>query len=299
MRVLVLRGGALGDLILTLPILTALRRDFPQHSLELLGIKPQLNLAEGKPADAVHDLGSLALIPLFARSKEFSADWRRRLSETDVAITYLADPDNIVTEQLRRGGITTVIQGRYRFEQPGLHAVDCLAEPLSTLGISLADRVPRLERSRKPNPELTLALHVGSGSPRKNWPLEKWAECLTHVQVGRIYLVIGEADREVSRRFLQLMPSARIRCLELVPLPELAVELGRCHSFIGHDSGVTHMAAAIGLPTIALFGPTDPSIWRPLGDHVTVVRSPTGRMEDLAVHQVLEALEPWSGCDRY
>jgi ADP-heptose:LPS heptosyltransferase len=54
-------------------------------------------------------------------------------------------------------------------------------------------------------------------------------------------------------------------------LPELASLMEGCRFFIGNDSGITHMAAALGVPTVALFGPTDPKVWAPRGEHVTVV----------------------------
>jgi ADP-heptose:LPS heptosyltransferase len=60
-----------------------------------------------------------------------------------------------------------------------------------------------------------------------------------------------------------------LQCLEL---PLLAAILSQCHLFIGNDSGITHLAAALGVPTIALFGPTDPYVWGPRGKKVFIAR---------------------------
>ena len=57
-----------------------------------------------------------------------------------------------------------------------------------------------------------------------------------------------------------------------LPLPELACRLAACRLFLGHDSGVSHLAAAVGTPCVLLFGPTDPAMWTPPGEHVQTVR---------------------------
>ncbi len=59
-------------------------------------------------------------------------------------------------------------------------------------------------------------------------------------------------------------------------LPELGAVLGRCRAFLGHDSGISHLAAAVGVPTLVLWGPTVQKVWRPVGDHVRVVDHPLG-----------------------
>src|SRR5258708_36801563 len=73
---------------------------------------------------------------------------------------------------------------------------------------------------------------------------------------------------------------------------DLVAELSQATLFVGHDSGVTPLAAATGIRTIALFGPTDPVIWAPNGDHVTVIQSPDRTMTGLSVETVLENLPP-------
>ncbi len=291
MRILVLRGGALGDFILTLPVLAALRRAFPAARIEVLGTMPQAKLAPADVADSVHDLNCQDLLGLFIRGADFSAKWTERLRKTDLAISYLADPEDVVVSQLQRARVGQVVRGPYRFDSR-MHAVDQLAAPLSGLGIPLGDRFPRLPRVQSDDFQPTLALHPGSGSPRKNWPLERWMECLIEIERDwpRILLITGEADLPISRemRAFRLPPHA-IR-LELPTLGELVAALSSCQLFLGHDSGVTHLAAALGLPTIALFGPTDPSIWAPLGTRVIVLQSATGEMEGLSVEQVLAAI---------
>ena len=72
---------------------------------------------------------------------------------------------------------------------------------------------------------------------------------------------------------------------------DLAQELAAADLFIGHDTGVTHLAAALTVPTIALFGPTDPMIWSPLGENVSMVASKDGLMASIAVERVWDVVE--------
>jgi heptosyltransferase-3 len=113
-----------------------------------------------------------------------------------------------------------------------------------------------------------IAIHPGSGSPRKNWPLERWRELcawLTQEQKRELLIVTGEA--EPPNLLGEFGHPARN-----LPLGALATQLRDCRLFIGHDSGVSHLAAAQGVRCALLFGPTDPAIWAPPGDHVTILR---------------------------
>jgi heptosyltransferase-3 len=71
-------------------------------------------------------------------------------------------------------------------------------------------------------------------------------------------------------------------------LPDLCQALNECTVFVGHDTGVTHLAAAVGTPTVVMFGPTNSSVWAPLGKHVTVIRSPDGLMESIRLAEAVE-----------
>ena len=124
-----------------------------------------------------------------------------------------------------------------------------------------------------------MALHPGSGSERKNWPEAKWAELLRHLtdSTDIDFLVVGgEAEGERLQRLAALLPPARSQVAQSLPLAELAHRLAGCRAFIGHDSGISHLAAAVGLPCLVLWGETVEDIWRPSGERVLVLRHPDG-----------------------
>ena len=95
-----------------------------------------------------------------------------------------------------------------------------------------------------------LALLPGSGSEEKNWPEEKWAQLIAHLARAaslRFLIVGGEAEGNQLERLAAPLPPERCRIARSLPLPELGVLLQRCAGFIGHDSGISHLAAAVGL----------------------------------------------------
>jgi ADP-heptose:LPS heptosyltransferase len=177
----------------------------------------------------------------------------------------------------------------------GPHAVEQLAAPLAALDASLVCPFPRVEfrKAKVKSHAVDLALHLGSGSSRKNWPWERWCDLVKRLQaeglVRQIALIAGEADEMPTRAFLSGWHGGKVDVWDRLPLPELTMRLAGCGVFFGHDSGISHLAAATGIPVLALFGPTDPRVWAPRGQRVRVVVSPAGRMQALDANDVLEA----------
>jgi heptosyltransferase-2 len=92
----------------------------------------------------------------------------------------------------------------------------------------------------------------------------------------RVLLVGGEAEGERLQRLASLVPIERLRVARHLPLTELAERLASCSAFLGHDSGITHLAAAVGLRGVALWGETNPEIWRPRSEQFELLRGPDG-----------------------
>jgi ADP-heptose:LPS heptosyltransferase len=105
--------------------------------------------------------------------------------------------------------------------------------------------------------------------------VEKFLDLIARITVHlgfKIILLIGPAEREYLGSGLELMRSSNPVWAENLSLIHVASLLERCQCYIGADSGITHLAAAVGIPTIALFGPTDPRIWGPRGEKVAILR---------------------------
>ena len=280
-RILVIRGGAIGDFILTLPAIAALRERFPGVHLEILGYPhiAQLALAGGL-VDRLQPIEAQALAGFFALGGTLSEDWRDYFSEFDLIVSYLFDPDEIFQDNIARCSPAQFIAGPHRAgEADGVHATQVYLKPLERLAIFDADAVPHLALNLEPATLDQLALHPGSGSERKNWPEPRWSELLALlVERTALHLLVvgGEAEGDRLERLVALLPEERVTLARSRPLVELAGLLQRCSGFVGHDSGITHLAAAVGLPSLVLLGDTIEKVWRPQGDSVRILRAAGG-----------------------
>ncbi len=280
-KILVIRGGAIGDFILTLPVLTALRAKFPETQLEVLGYPhiAQLALAGGL-ADAVQYIEGRALAGFFARGGALDLDLCGYFAGFHIIVSYLYDPDEIFTTNVRRTSTAQFITGPHRPDEArGVHATESLLQPLERLAIFSADPVPRLSLAAPISASPRLALHPGSGSEKKNWPEARWAALLARLIQDtntHILLVGGEAEGGRLERLARSAPPHRLEIARGLPLTELAGRLRGCRGFVGHDSGITHLAAALGLPVVVLWGPTVEPVWRPLGKNIALLKRAGG-----------------------
>ncbi len=290
-KILVIRGGAIGDFILTLPVLAALRAQFPQARLEVLGYRHIAELAvAGGLADEARHIEARGFAGFFARRGELLAELEEYFASFAVIVSYLYDPDSFFANNVARCSKAQFIVGPHRPDDlGGVHATEVFLKPLERLAIFDADPMPQLPlASRLMAGSGEFALHPGSGSERKNWPESQWAELMRKVIEGsnaKLLLVGGEAEGDRLERLARGLPSDRIELAQCLPLPELARRLTRSSAFIGHDSGITHLAAALGLPGLVLWGDTARAVWSPRSERMKILESPDG-LAGLAVETV-------------
>ncbi len=293
-KILVIRGGAIGDFILTLPALRALRRQFPESHLEVLGYPHVAQLAlVGGLVDEVRSIEARALAGFFAQGGHLDDKLAEYFRSFALIISYLYDPDRIFQTNVAQCSKAQFIAGPHRPDENGnLHATEVFLKPLERLAVFEADAVPRLELVGPTDfahpPGRWLAVHPGSGSERKNWPEENWRQLLAYL-VGstdfNFLLVGGEAEGGCLQRLSAGLPVARFRLAQNLPLSELAHRLRQCAAFAGHDSGITHLAAALGLPGFVLWGESAEAVWRPKSEHLVLLRDPRG-LAGLSVERV-------------
>ncbi len=299
-RILVLRGGAIGDFLLTLPVLQTLRSQFPAARLTLFGYPHVARLAlDGGLVDELESLDKAEMARFFSWKPAFTAAQTERIQSFHLILSFLHDPDGIVRTNMQAAGARQYVYGSPMVDQG--HAIDHLLKPLEQLAIFAAGAVPALavpEHVRCAGtawladlglPPAAVALHPGSGSPGKNWPLDRFLELADWLdRQGRpAFFILGDAEHEQAAglaRAASTRPVVRGRDLAAV-----AGVLAAAGAYVGNDSGITHLAAALGRPSVALFGPTDPDRWGPRGSHVRIVRAPDGRMDQLAADPVQAA----------
>jgi heptosyltransferase III len=268
---LVVRAGALGDVLLGLPALRTLRRRFPRADTTFVAPLPQGRTALWEPiVDRVVGFDEPSLAQLIAGT---AAQWPPALPLPDLAVVWLRDHARLA-ETLRRLGVghavgyaplDAIAQRR--------HIADWLCASLKALGVGAPPEPDRLVAPVRgtAGESASAVIHPGSGSSRKNWP--GWAEALARLRPERVSVLAGPADEHVVRTLLNRWPSGidppAVRAG--LSLDDLAGVLAGATLYLGNDSGVTHLAAALATPTVAVFGPTDPRIWRPVGPRVEAV----------------------------
>jgi ADP-heptose:LPS heptosyltransferase len=135
-----------------------------------------------------------------------------------------------------------------------------------------------------------IALHPGSGGEAKNWALSRFADLaglLSQDLSARVSVIIGPAEREREALIRAAFAPVRPTFLVGLPLDALAEQLLQHALYVGNDSGVSHLAGLLGVPSLVAFGPTEPARWRPVGPFVTTIRrQPRG---DLSVEEMRQA----------
>lgn len=299
-RILVIRGGAIGDFILTLPAIRLLRENFPDVNLEILGYEHIIELARGRfYANATRSIEYAAMAGFFIPNSKLAPELVEYFASFQQVISYLFDPDSFFENNLRRAGVKNYLPAYARIDD-SQHAAQQLARPLERLALFLDDAAARVHPSAEDRQDARqflgesapplIALHPGSGSARKNWPVEYWVSLaqwlVEFLPPSRLLLVGGEADDVPVSAVQAALPREKVSLAQNLPLPRLAALFERCRLFIGHDSGISHLAAAAGAPCVLLFGPTDPAVWAPANPGVKVITSPGGDLARLTLAEV-------------
>jgi heptosyltransferase-3 len=273
-RRLAIRPGAIGDCILALAALEHLRADYleiwvPGPSAPLVRFRAQVRSIAATGLDLVG-------IP----DREPPAGLLEYLAGFDEIVSWYgtANPDF----RAAVAGLPFRFLAAQPDERAGIHAADFLLAQAGGAGPA----VPRIDCPRTPG-EFAV-IHPFSGSARKNWPLERYRE-LAGQLVARVPVAWCTGSED------ELAGAVRFD-----DLYELGCWLAGARLYVGNDSGITHLAAAVGTPVVALFGPSDPAIWAPRGPRVRVVATarPGEPIERIALSEVLEAATAvlGSGC---
>jgi heptosyltransferase III len=326
--ILMIRAGALGDCLLMLPTLQALRTHFPQARIDVMGYPQRWEWVLGRGlVDTVHTIERPGMHLLFCEGLEAPEPLKSFLGAYDVILSYRPDPAGVFERSLGALGARLVLS-QPPFPPPPppkIHAADFALQLVARLGVPVPPTASGLcltdaELSLTqpfftayhvdPLKHLIVVVHPGSGSAAKRWPVENFVtliETLDSQPGVRTVIVTGYAETDVLARLRSLSHAATPLVAENWPLIPTAALIAHATVFVGHDSGLTHLAAALRRPTVAIFGPTDPDIWKPRGEHVTVVpmvrahegcdeQDPTRKTCQTGnsdFWQVLEAVQHW------
>jgi heptosyltransferase III len=247
MKRLVIRPGAIGDLILSLPALESLRTGYTEVWVSGANV-PLIRFADRVRSIVATGLNLLGVSDTPARLID-------ELHSFDSIVSWYGANRPEFCELTESLGLP--ITFHKALPPPGgiEHAADFyLRQVGSSPGAvpHIPCDVPR---------ERFAVIHPFSGSPRKNWPLDKFRGLARGLErTMPVQWCAGREDPPLEGAVL------------IDDLYDLAYWLARASLYIGNDSGITHLAAAVGTPVLALFGPTDPTVWGPRNAHVSIAR---------------------------
>ena len=308
-KILVIDFGQLGDVVLSLPALAAVRARFPRAHIKVAVGKPGVPVVElSGYANEVAGVDRVALrdgpAPLSLwRIARFVREVRRErfdfvidlhsLSETNM-LGYLSGARQRLFA--RRPGRSLDFLSNFRphppVEDTTKHAIDRYLDVLQPLGVGEVARVPRLRarpederaveellrKERAGSDAPLVGLFPGAGHPSRRWPVERFAELARRLENNdglRAALFAGPEEKQLVREARQQFPRSTI-LLDKLTIPQLAAALARLAVFVSNDTGPMHIAAAVGTPVVILLmhHPTF-RCYIPPGDRHRVVHAPT------------------------
>lgn len=287
--ILVWHQGALGDVLLAGPALQAVAGHYPGVRMTLVGGPESLGLLRATlPVAAVWNSQRAIWLELFQEGGDISSALQSLLAGFDLALVFAPQERPEFLDRLQRGGIPAVVWLPSFPMQARVPIRELQAERLQAVGLQTPLQPFRLAVPEADGQEarawlqieggsgtLRVALAPGSGHPRKNWPLDLYvhlAQCLTEQYRAQVWWVLGPAEAGLQVELQKRLPHQDLGLLTELSLSQLAARLLEFHLFVGNDSGVTHLSAALGGPAVvAIFGPSDPLIWGPPGERVAIV----------------------------
>lgn len=294
MKILAIQFRYLGDAALMTPALRALKRAFPDSALHVLVAREIVPVLQHLPG-----LERVWGLPRRRGSARLKESWpiilALRRERFDRSVDFGGNDRGAILSLLcaaaqRLGRLSQhgFLGRRFCYSQTvksveGQHESRANLHLLSAWGIAAPER-PELEIQADPSldaaaeqllPGSAILCHLGTSQPKKEWPTSHWAELCRRASAAGLELVVcsgvGHREQALLAEFRRQMPAAAV----LPALPDLATFLAvlkRARLFITGDTGPLHLAAGLGVPTIALFGPSSPERWAPLGERHHVLQ---------------------------
>ena len=292
MRILIIRPAALGDTLMLAP---ALSRSREWGEVIVAGRKPGIDFLRPLVSGCL-DFEGPGWHPLFMDGAEPGSSLPLR--EVDEVVAFLKDPQGIVRRNLKtffQGASIDVLPG-YPAENEEVHVALHLARAMAKSGLPVDAETVLKEATNRPlllpehRPRLRILFHPGSGGAQKNHPPDFWMNLVRIFREKTLgvkempVVLLGPAEETLLPLFSGEKEVEILLSPDVARLSLLLQEASLC---VGHDSGITHLAAMLGAPTIALFKHSSVALWRPLGPSVKVIEASASSPE--LVEETLKA----------
>jgi ADP-heptose:LPS heptosyltransferase len=289
-HILIIHQGALGDLIVSLPCFYAIRAAFPEAVIEVMGYPRYLSLVDKRfYADAVCSVDRADMASLYSEHGVLNPDLVAYFKKFEKIFYFGRNARKTVLQKIAELHSPELFHIKTFPENADKHVIDFQLEQLPSLAYNTAGATPRIflldedrreaqiflmQRAGHAGNRPLIAIHPGSGSAKKNWPVRHYAalvHSLYSITQGIFILIEGPADEQPVAQFKKELGDVSAVMLQTPALPVLAAIIKQCALYMGNDGGITHLAAAAGIPVVAIFGPSDSRIWGPRGEKVSII----------------------------
>jgi ADP-heptose:LPS heptosyltransferase len=296
-NILLFHQGALGDFVVTWPLALGLARAFAQSRVFYVTASQKGALAEkALRVESVDAEGGWH--QLFSQEPQLPERAAKLLAGAQQIISFTSGPDDLWARNIRKlapeallitlstippdeftGHITQYLLGQLKSTPVVEAAMSQMLQSIAVRGLG----------NTRPTGGPVL-LHPGAGSQKKCWPADQFLELANRIKSsGRaVQVLLGEVELERWPREQIEVFGAAAQLLTPPTLADLMNAISGASAFIGNDSGPGHLAGILGVPTVCIFGPRDPTRWRPLGPRVTAM---TGEWDQMTVESVFSAAE--------
>jgi heptosyltransferase III len=273
-RILVVALRRLGDVLLTTPLIRSLRREWPDARIDALVFADTAEILAGNP-----DLNGIVEVPARPNARaslKLAAQlWKRytlaistQSGDRPTLFAWIAGQQHLgPVDPGLRGELRRRLLDRSVSPAQGVHRVEEVLRLADALGIA---RVPEVVCPRDDNPqdapdEPFAVIHAAPMFRYKQWTHAGWRELASALAERGLRVLATGGPAEAERIYLdEIWAAAPVQRLDSrLTWREIAGILKRAKVYIGPDTSVTHLAAASGCPTVALFGPTNPRLWGP------------------------------------
>lgn len=302
-RALIIQPGAIGDSILTLPLAAFLKESLKLGVVDVLGHTEYVGILPGRTCiNRISSIDSIDLHRLFVESTSFNLEDRDPLIHAfaDYAwiLTFMGEPDSDFEQNLiftancthSTEVITLSLKPPEDFSghlidyyiqqfvnQSGLSEKNPIlpfeSDLIKVTDTDILKGVELLKETGLNPDKKPIVIHPGSGALKKCWHLENFlAVALELISRGNeVLFLLGPAEQEKFSDTTINKITSVAKCLKDLSFQHVLRLLSCTKEFIGNDSGITHLAAMLGIRTIAVFGPTNPNVYRPIGSNVKVL----------------------------
>jgi heptosyltransferase III len=307
-RILVIALRRLGDVLLTTPLIASLRRAWPDAIIDALVFADTAGILEGNP-----DINTIVRMPAqrtLAQSLALAARlWRRydlaistQSGDRPTFFAFVAGRSRVaLVDQTLKGQVKQKLLDRSVAYVRGVHRVEEMLRFADVLGI---ERVPYLVAPRARDSDAVpqgdyAVIHAAPMFRYKQWTTQGWRDLAAVLAARGMNVVATGGPSPDEHAYLdEVWSGAAVMRLDgKLDWAQLSDLLAKARVFIGPDTSVTHLAAATGVPTIALYGPTDPRLWGPFPTGgLTPIWAATGKIQQRGNVSLVQNALPCTPC---